>query len=363
MLRHVINAWGTPTPYGVSRSDAAVAQAVAQMLQRHVFMSELQEAVGRALVAWTGAEAACVTHCTASAITLSVAACMAGQDASRIARLPDAQGLPRTVLMLANHQVHYGHALEQAVRLAGAQPVLADTIDALQRAAREGGVACVLAVESQLASSSGSQQTTQLLALARNIGVPLVLDAAAQDWRAAELVASGADLVLLSAQKHLRSPTAGLVLGRTALVAAVDAQHRGIGRAMKPTKEALAGVMAALECRAGLSLADWQVAQHRKVDFVAQAAASWPGVRVQREADPLGGGFDRLWLAVDPEVCAVDATGLVQRLRAGDPVIAVAPHRVAQGLIGLEFSGVDDDELPALCSSLAQALRGDPGGL
>jgi hypothetical protein len=57
--------------------------------------------------------------------------------------------------------------LEQAVRLAGAQPVLADTIDALQRALREGGVACVLAVESQLASGSGSQQTAQLLALAR----------------------------------------------------------------------------------------------------------------------------------------------------------------------------------------------------
>ena len=345
MLRHVINAWGTPTPYGVSRSDAAVAQAVAQMLQRHVVISEVQEAVGRALVAWSGAEAACVTHCTASAITLSVAACMAGQDASRIARLPDAQGLPRKVLMLTSHQVDYGHAIHQAVRLAGAQPVLADTIDALQQAQREDGVACVLAVESQLASGSGSQQTAQLLALARHIGVPLVLDAAAQDWRAAELVASGAYLVLLSAQKHLRAPTAGLVLGRAALVAAVDAQHSGIGRAMKPTKEALAGVLAALECRAGLSLADWA------------------GVRVQREADPLGGGFDRLWLAVDPEVCSVDASGLVQRLRSGDPVIAVAPHRVAQGLIGLEFSGVGDDELPALCSGLTQALRGDPGGL
>jgi uncharacterized pyridoxal phosphate-dependent enzyme len=363
VLRHVINAWGTPTPYGVSRSDAAVAQAVAQMLQRHVFMSELQEAVGRALVAWTGAEAACVTHCTASAITLSVAACMAGQDASRIAQLPDSQGLPRKVFMLASHQVHYGQAIHQAVRLAGAQPVLADAVDALQRAPRDGGVACVLAVESQLASGSGAQQTAQLLALARHMGVPLVLDAAAQDWRAAELVASGADLVLLSAQKHLRSPTAGLVLGRAALVAAVDAQHSGIGRAMKPTKEALAGILAALECRAGLSLADWQAAQRHKVDFVAQAASGWPGVRVQREADPLGSGFDRLWLAVDPEVCAADATGLVQRLRASNPVIAVAPHRVAQGLIGLEFSGVDDDELPAMCSGLAQALRGDPGGL
>ena len=353
VLRRVINAWGTATPYGVSRSDAVVARAAAHMLQRHVVMAELQAEAGRRLAAWSGAEAGCVTHCTASAITLSVAACMTGSDASRIARLPDTQGLPGRVPMLSAHQVSYGHAITQAVRLAGARPEVHETVSSLASALAQGGVACVLAVESHLAAGSGPAVTGELAVLARGANVPLVLDAAGQHWRARKLAASGAALVLLSGQKYLRSPTAGLVLGRADLVAAVDAQHGGIGRAMKPTKEALAGVIAALGSHAGVSPAGWRAAQARKVDRVAQAAAGWTGVTVQREADPQGNGFDRLWLSAP----GADAAAVVRRLREGDPVVAVAPHRVARGQIGLELTGVDEDELAELCGLLEAVLR------
>lgn len=353
-LRRVLNAWGTATPYGVSRSDAAVAQAAALMLQRYVVMADLQAEAGRRLAAWGGAEAACVTHCTAAAITLSVAACMAGTDASRIARLPETDGLPNRVLMLTAHQVNYGHAIAQAVRLAGARPEAFETAAALAAALAPGGVACVLAVESHLAASSGPAVTVELAALARGAGVPLVLDAAGQDWRAPELVQGGADVVLLSGQKYLRAPTAGLVLGRAALVAAIDAQHTGIGRAMKPTKEALAGVIAALDQRASTPVAEWLASQQRKVDQVAQAAAAWEGVTVQREADPQGNGFDRLWVSL----AGGDAAAIAQRLREGDPVVAVAPHRLARGQIGLELTGLEADELPELCRLLASALAG-----
>jgi hypothetical protein len=81
MPRRVINAWGTATPFGVSRCDAAVAQAAADMLGRYVVMAELQALAGERIARWSGAQAACVTHCTAAALTLSAAACMAGSDA------------------------------------------------------------------------------------------------------------------------------------------------------------------------------------------------------------------------------------------------------------------------------------------
>jgi len=360
-LRRVLNAWGTPTPFGVSRSDAAVAQAVAQMLQRHVVMAELQAEAGRRLAQWSGAEAACVTHCTAAAVTLAVAACMAGTQPARVAQLPDREGLPFRVPMLAAHAVHYGHPIVQAIRLAGAQPVLCPSPEALRAALAGPDIACVLAVESHLASGSGADLTRELVQLARAARVPLVLDAAAQDWRAAQLVAGGADLVLLSAQKYLRAPTAGLVLGRAGLVAAVDAQHAGIGRAMKPTKEALAGVIAALDQREALPVAAWRLAQQRKVDAVALAAAQWPGVTVAREPDPQGNGFDRLWLTLQAQPGRPDAAAVVQRLRAGDPAVAVAPHRADRGQIGLELSGVDEAELDELCGLLAVALAPEAG--
>lgn len=355
--RPVINAWGTPTPFGVSASDAVVAEAAASMLQRHVVMAELQAEAGRRLAQWSGSEAGCVTHCTAAAVTLSVAACMAGGDAGRIARLPDTGGMPGKVAMLEAHQVNYGHAITQAVRLAGARPVACATPHALGALLQEGGFACVLAVESQLAAGSGPALTGALARIAHAHGVPLVVDAAAQDWRAAQLVQGGADLVLLSAQKYLRAPTAGLVLGKAQLVTAVDAQHAGIGRGMKPTKEAIAGVLAALALRGPRSHAAWCAAQAAKLDAVAIAVQAWPGVRVVREADPLGNGFERLWLALDTGASLPDAVEAIRRLRKGDPVVAVAPHRASQNMIGLELSGTADGEVATLIARLADVLR------
>ncbi|MES2936648.1 MAG: threonine aldolase [Pseudomonadota bacterium] len=356
-LRQVINAWGTATPYGVSRSASEVARAVAQVLDRFVSMQELQAHCALRIVRWSGAEAACVTHCTAAALTLAVAACMAGGDARRIAQLPDAAGMPARVPLLAGHQVNYGQAITQAVRLAGAQPVPCDGLDAVRGALAAGGVACVLAVESHLAPGSGAAVTAELAALARAAGVPLVLDAAAQDRRVRELVAGGADLVLLSAQKYLAGPTAGLVLGGdAALVAAVDAQHTGIGRGMKPTKEALAGVMAALALREAEDTDAWRDAQQAKVREVMESATRWRGIAAHAEADPQGNGFARIWLAVDPARAGLDAAQLAARLREGDPIVAVAPHRLAQGQVGLELTGVAAAEVPPLCAAIAAAL-------
>lgn len=357
-LRRVINAWGTATPWGVSRCDAAVAQAVADMLARYVHMEELQAQVGEAVARWSGAQAACVTHCTAAALTLAAAACMAGSEPAHIAQLPDTQGLPRRVALLAAQQVNYGQPLKQALRLAGAQPEVCADLEALDAALLLPGMAGVVAVESQLAPGSGPEITRALLRRARAAGVPLILDGAAQDWRVAELVASGADLVLVSAHKYLRAPTAGLVMGSTHWVAAVNAQHAGIGRCMKPTKEALAGVLAALDARQQVSATQWQAQQRHKVERVAQAAAGWTGVQLRREADPQGNGFERLWLAIDPAATGKTATQLVQHLRQGDPAVAVAPHRVANGFIGLELTGVEPGELDELCTLLAAALVG-----
>lgn len=357
VLRRVINAWGTATPFGVSRSPAAVAEAAAAMLQRHVVIADLQREAGLVLARWSGAPAGCVTHCTAAAITLSVAACMAGADPARIAQLPDTAGMKRLVPLLAAHHVNYGHSILQAVRLAGAEPLQCTSAEAVRAVLAQGGAACVLAVESQLAPGSGAVLTRELADAAHEAAVPLLLDGAAQDWRIRQLVAGGADLVLVSAQKYLAAPTAGLVLGRADLLAAVDAQHGGIGRAMKPSKEALAGVIAAIDLRQQLDPAAWRTEQARKVDAVLAAATAWPGVRVTREPDPLGNGFERLWLALDRAAGGPDAATVIRLLREGDPVLAVAPHRVAQNAIGLELTGVQEHELPLLCSLLEAALR------
>jgi seryl-tRNA(Sec) selenium transferase len=93
-LDPVVNARGTYTPLGVSRSSQKVREAVDEALSRFYVMDELQDAASRLIADMTGAEAGAVVHCTAAGITLAVAACMTGASAENIAALPSTTGMP-----------------------------------------------------------------------------------------------------------------------------------------------------------------------------------------------------------------------------------------------------------------------------
>ncbi len=127
----IINARGTFTPLGVSRSSARVASAASQALTHFYIMEEVEQAVDRELSRWCGAKAGTVVNCTAAAITLAIAAVLCGKDPGLIAKLPDLRpGLPNRVVIPAAHVVNYGHSILQAVRLSGAYPFVVDTADA-----------------------------------------------------------------------------------------------------------------------------------------------------------------------------------------------------------------------------------------
>src|SRR5262245_64493315 len=121
-LSEIINAAGTYTPAGVSRSSSGVAQAAGLALTQFFVMDELQDVLSTAIGRFTGAEAGAAVHCVAAGITLSVAAAMTGLDPARIAALPMTEGMPHRVVLPAGHAVNYGHPIEQAIRLAGASP-------------------------------------------------------------------------------------------------------------------------------------------------------------------------------------------------------------------------------------------------
>ncbi|MFD7921891.1 aminotransferase class V-fold PLP-dependent enzyme [Streptomyces sp. NPDC059740] len=359
-LSRIINARGPYTPLGVSRSGEAVTTAVAGALAEFFVMDELQEAADRALARFTGAEAGTVVHCTASGITLAVAAAMAGEDPERVAALPDATGMPRAVVLPAGHAVDYGHPIEQAVRLAGALPVQVGTeagftVEDLAAGLARPDAACLLLVSSRLVRGAGAE-LAEAVAVAHRRGVPVVVDGAAQDFRVGELLGSGADLVTVSGQKYLGSPTAGLVVGRSGPVAAVRAQERGIGRAMKASKEAVIGVLAALEERQGLDMAVWRRQQAEKVaDFVARAGGL-PGVTASCVPDPTGLPFDRACLALDTEVAAMDSAALDKALRAGSPSIWAMPGRRDAEELLFELVPLTPDEIDVILDRLGELL-------
>ncbi len=352
-LTKVINARGTFTPLGVSRSTPQVGEAVAAALGEFFVIDELQDRASAALARWSGAEAGTVVHCAAAAITVSVAATMTGTSAEKIAALPDATGLSSRVVIPAGHVVDYGQSILQAIRLAGAAPVVADgDIDA---ALAHPETASLLLVSSRLVRGPALDLAETVRAAHRR-GVPVIIDAAAQDLRVRDVVATGADLVLLSGQKYLASPTAGLVVGRAALLAAVRAQEKGIGRAMKASKEAIAGVLAALEAREGMDLAAWQAVQRGKVSAFVERVSRLPGLRAAVVDDPTGLPLARAQVTVAPARARLDAAGLASRLQAGDPPIWAMAHDTARGNLVFELVPLSDAEIEMIVVRLQQAI-------
>ena len=359
-LTHVINMRGVFTPLGVSRSSIGVSNAVAHALAEHFVIDELQQIAGRKIAEFAGAEAATVTHCTASGVTLSVAATMTGTSPQRIAALPDSTGMQSRVVLPKSHSVDYGHPIEQAIRLAGATPVFAGakdqcTLTELGQAVAHEDTCCLLLVSSRLVSGE-PLDFASAVNLAQKKGIPVIIDGAAQDMRIKELLATNADIVLVSAQKYLAGPTAGLVLGRASLVAAVRAQEKGIGRGMKASKEAIIGALAACEERSAEDTPAWAEMQAQKLPGFIERANAFHGVNAFTVPDQTGLPFERVHLRIDPDTAKMNALQLVATLKEATPSIWVMDQRAAEGEIAFELVQSTPDEIETVLERLSDFL-------
>ncbi|MBB5980958.1 aminotransferase class V-fold PLP-dependent enzyme [Kribbella solani] len=353
-LSVVINAKGTYTPLGVYRSPDGVAAAVAQALPEFFVMDELGDRASEAIAQVTGAQAGAVVHCTAAGVTLSVAATMTGGDPRRISTLPDTSDLHNRVVLPASHVVDYGHTNLQGIRLSGAQVDLAGSADGCTIADLEAeldgpDVACLMLVASRLTRGEPIDLVSAIRAAHRR-GVPAIIDAAAQFPRIADLLATGADLVLVSGQKYLGSPTAGIVAGSWPLVQAVRAQEKGIGRVMKPSKEAIVGVLAALEEWQAFDRVKWEADELAKVDAFVAAAGRIPDLTAEVVPDPTGLQVSRVLLKVP------DAKRLATELEAGTPPIYVMTDRIDDNELMLELVPLSPDETATILAHLWTAL-------
>jgi L-seryl-tRNA(Ser) seleniumtransferase len=359
-LTRIVNAAGTYTPLGVSRSGERVARAAATALRHWFVIDELQELLGRRLAGFAGSQAAAVCHCASAGITLCVAAARAGTDPDRVRRLPDADDLPRGVVLPAGHAVDYGHPITQDIRLAGGVPVPAGADDGcsledLESALSAEGVAALLLVSSRLTRGQ-ALDLAAAVRLAHRRGVPAIVDGAAQDRRVRELVATGCDALVVSGHKYLASPTAGMVFGTEGFIRAFRAQERGIGRAMKATKEALLGLLAALEAREQEDERAWQSREMDRARRVAARIDALPGLNADLVADPAGLPLDRVRVGVDPALAGLDARALATRLADGRPSVRVMQHEIAAGRLVLELADFRSADEEALLDALQGAV-------
>ena len=317
--------------------------------------SEASRECIRAIAAATGAQAGCVTACSAAGITLAIAACLSGSDPAAVRRLPQVAHGRNRVVMLKGHVVDFGADVRQMVRLAGAQVVEAGSASFCHgfelEDALDANTAAILFVVSHLTAQRGMPALREVAALAQARGLPLIVDAAAEtDLR--RFHEEGADLVIQSVHKFLRGPTAGIVSGRADLVAAVNAQSEGIGRTMKVGKEAVAGALAALGRTQRHDHAADRARWRPRLDTSAENLANLPGLRTEAEHDPTGNPLVRLRIDVDGAHAGIDAVELARRLRE-DHRVFTRDHLAGLGYILVDPRSLEEGDDQAI----AQAIR------
>jgi D-glucosaminate-6-phosphate ammonia-lyase len=359
----VLNASGKMTRLGGSVLTPDVLRAMAEASGAYVDLDELRARAGAVIAGFTGAEAAWVTSGAAAGIAVMTAAVVAGADPVRVARLPNADWEPRSVLIQSGHWVDFGAPVEQMVRLGGGRPVAVGTPTRVTaeelRTALQPATAAVLFVQSHHTAQAGMLALDQVLGIATERHVPVLVDAAAEeDLR--RFVAAGAALVTYSGGKAFEGPTSGFVAGRAALVEACRAQERGLARAMKVGKEGILGLLAALEAYVTRDETAERGRQRATVAELLSALAGLPHTRVAEAPDEAGREIVRVALTPDARALGFTAAELARALAEGtarEPRVMVRAHRAREGTIALDPRPLAKADVPVLVEAIHAAYR------
>ncbi|MEX1020087.1 MAG: aminotransferase class V-fold PLP-dependent enzyme [Litorilinea sp.] len=361
-LRRVINASGTLTTYGQSAVVPAAAEAMAAVAGEFFEMDVLFARASDAIARIAHSEAGLATACAAAGLTMAVAGCMTGTDPAKIAQLPDATGMKNEVIIQMGHAVNYGAPVTQGIRLAGAEVKLIGTVNGTSRALFDASIGpntvAAMYVVSHHTTQYGFVPFAAFVETAHKHGVPVIVDAAAEEHMLPDLIGKGADLVICSGHKHFRAPTSGVMAGRLDLIQAAYAQNRGIGRGMKIGKEGIVGLIVALEeWERGYHRAE-QEAEKQRVLRLVERLAPLEGITVTAvypEPDPYP--IMRAKVTVDRAGSGLSAMALSVLLGEGEPSIKTRAHHVEEGYFLLDPFNLSDADADFIAERIEQIVN------
>ena len=281
-IRTFINATGTITTMGGSIMPQPVVDAMAAASRNFVMLEELHEKAGARIASLTGNEAAFICAGAASGMLLAGAACLTGTDSAAVDALPDTADRPNEFVISLVDSHFYIH---QGFRVCGGVVVSAGTRAGVSAADYRAVTTSRTAAIVFFLGSQPKEDLADVIGVAREAGVPVIVDAAAQlppQSNLSEITAMGADLVVFSGGKGLCGPqSTGLILGDKELVRACalnSSPNSAIGRGMKVGKEEIAGVLKAVELFIGMDeeaqVAEWE----RRCHLIGEVARGRSGV-------------------------------------------------------------------------------------
>jgi L-seryl-tRNA(Ser) seleniumtransferase len=360
-LTRIINGNGKMTKLAGAVVLPEILEQVTEAMQCFFDIDELQERAGEMIVRATGAEAGCVTACTAAGIALSVAGTMTGADLGKVSQLPDTRGMKSEIVLQKGHAVNFGAPITQMIRLAGATPIEVGTVNGasehdIRHAISENTAAIVFTI-SHHTTRYGCVPLKRVVEIAYAHSLPVIVDGAAQSFLIREIVATGADLVICSGHKYLSGTTAGVVCGKADLIRAVALQNRGIGRPMKVGKEGIVGVMASLENRIKTDVDAWEAEQNRKMNLVIDRLQDTPGVHLSVDPDPNGNPFSRAKVFIESGEAGISSAVVCAAMAGGDPSISLRCHHTDEGYFHVDTIEMSDEEVALTCDRLEGILK------
>lgn len=245
-VKPFINCTSTYTINGGSAMLPEVIEAMSNAAFYPVNLDELMQGAGKRIAELLEVEAAMVSSGAAGAMTCATLACVAGGDPEKMQQLPDTTGIKGEVVVPRWSRSVYDHA----VRSTGVKMIEVDTLKDLEEAFSKR--TAMATGQINLANDGNPFTLEQYVAVAHKHGVPVVMDVADRlPLVPNPYISRGVDLVAYSGGKIIRGPqTAGMLVGRKDLITAAfanSAPHHAFARAMKVSKEEVAGMVKAVE--------------------------------------------------------------------------------------------------------------------
>lgn len=388
----LINLAGAVTMLGGALMGEEALKAMDEASRESVRLDELQAAASKVIARFTHAEAGIVTDGAYAAMMLGTAACIAGFDVTKMDRLPDTTGMPNEVIIPWPHITPYNHAFRAAGAkligvgiVSGFRPfseVYMVSKSAIETAITEKTVA--IAYSAMKGSYPPLEEVTEV---AHKYNVPVIVDAAEQVPPYENLhrfIDMGADLVCISGGKGICGYQAsGILCGRWDLVASAVSQMldmgdtfegwhppasliprekfrsvpgRGIGRGMKVSKEAIVGLLVALE-----NLTEEKL--HKRIEHLRQLLepikVRLEGVAgLEIELIDTKDKYPSLEIGIDERVLGKSAAEVSQRLKDGKPRIYVSSMYLYRGAIGISSLNMDEEIAKIVSERLYAVITG-----
>ena len=359
-LPRVVNASGRVTVLGVSTISDKVAKAAVAGGQSYVVVEDLMDKAGEIISQYTGGEDSCPTVCASAAIALSVAGMISRGKKTIMDRLPDSTGLANEIILQKGHVINFNAPIETMLRLGGGVTVEAGCatevgVEDVEELINEKTVA-LLYVKSHHCVQKGMLDLPTMIDIAHRHNLPLMVDAAAEeDFR--KYIAMGADLVCYSGAKALEATTSGFVTGKKELISYIKKQYHGVGRAMKVGKEAIMGLLAALEQYENKDK-QAEVAKNVKiVDWLVDEINQIPNLKAQKIQDEAGRAIFRARVFVDPEKAGMTATELEGKLKAGTPTIRCRTEFMSLGSLDFDPRPLVEGDKELIVAKLKEIME------